>query len=286
MSKPPVPGEQASGISAGHKTFLDIKSGPRGSSSWTQAVERIRDAVEEAAGTSKTEDGWRRVAEGVADPVGALIDNLQSVMGKHPDPRGMTRYRRPDHVTPVLARSKTDTAIEGPSVGEDPDNFLDMPGGVYPGHDEQVAQLPEADESEDDSKEHPGRSYLPYIVIPQQWLGRVTRLRGRGESRSERGYFEALLILSYVVFMYRQPGRFSGDLLNLNAGAMRDLFRITQRQYVGALRYLADEGFITRILIRGLVPWDDRAKGRYTFAVPRVDKVRSLMRPRSAQGGS
>ena len=115
-------------------------------------------------------------------------------------------------------------------------------------------------------------------VIPTQWYGHMTRLRGRGEARSRRTYYEAAHLLAYIVHMYRRQGRFEGRLLWLNQAAVRKLLRISESDYLKAVRYLEREGFIIRVVIRGQVPWDPRSKGVYTFAIPRLPKLGPVTR--------
>ncbi len=140
----------------------------------------------------------------------------------------------------------------------------DDEGGEGPGAD----QLPP----------HPGRVTMPFVLVPTPWYGRITRPRGRGQTRSERPYLEAIQLLSYVVFMYRREGRFAGDLLHLDNTALRGLFGMTQTEYIRAVRYLDRSGYVTRVIVRGLVPWDPRTSGVYTFVVPRVPKLRASLR--------
>lgn len=119
---------------------------------------------------------------------------------------------------------------------------------------------------------------MRFTAIPTGWYGHVARVRGKGATRSVRAYFEALHILAYIVHMYRRTRRFDGQVLWLNQKAVRALFWLSKSDYEKAVRYLEQEGFITKIVVRGFVPWDARSKGVFLFVVPRVQKLRAISR--------
>jgi hypothetical protein len=131
----------------------------------------------------------------------------------------------------------------------------------------------------EDARAHHAR--MPYSEIPTWWFQRIQQTRGKGDTRSKRAYFEAIHILSYVMFMYSGADRFNGRILWVNSDSLCKLYCMTKGDYVKAVRHLTSEGYIHWIVIRGYVPWSPRAKGVYTFAVPRLAKVRASNYPRA-----
>lgn len=118
------------------------------------------------------------------------------------------------------------------------------------------------------------------IVVPSTWHSHMTSEQGRGESRSRRADLVSLSLLAYIVYAYRKPGRFDGDLLWMNQEIIRDRMQISRRDYDNALRDLNREGFISRVVVWGRVPWDGRTVGAYRFAIPRLPKLTPVTKHR------
>lgn len=123
-----------------------------------------------------------------------------------------------------------------------------------------------------------GRATLDYLTVPRPWIARITSKRGRGKTRSRRPYWPAIHLYSYIVALYREPDLFRGPLLHLHARSVKTLLGLTEGEYSDAVHYLQDEGYITRVILRGWCPWDPRSKGVYVYVFPRVTKLRGVTR--------
>lgn len=135
-----------------------------------------------------------------------------------------------------------------------------------------------------DSKFEGPSPYMPppHLIIPARWHETIRVERARGEPRA---HLEAIHLLAYIVHMYWGDGRFPGDVLFLNRLAVSERLGLPAGLYRLALDFLASEGFITRIILRGQVPWEPRQRGVFTFAVPRLPKVRAATLPRRPKQG-
>lgn len=251
---------------AGSKTLIDITAGPPGSPSSEQAIRRVNAAIIDAIGPifrkrwvrSEHKLGpeprvtFGHLPDDHRNPLEVLQEQIAKVMRAYPTPRV---------VSPPLS---------GPAPLTEADEMFNMI--VELDHPELPREPPVPDPPRLE------RADMPYLMIPRRWMRAVTQERGRGAKRSRRAYGEAIHLLAYIVYMYRSPYRFPGTLLHINTTAIQRLLNLTQGEYVDALRHLQTEGFITRVIIRGMVPWDPRKKGMYMFALPRVPKLRAITR--------
>lgn len=252
------------------RTMYDLKVGPPGSRTSEEAVAQIRRAVREAIGYAPPD---------INDPTlhGVLAQRVRSIFATMPDDVRPPQYsirsprdgeksaeKAPAHPSTALDergdfRVGTGTTIEAPQR-KDPSG-----GSILDGDDMKGATEPK-----------PIHADMLFSVIPRRWYQKIRVERGRGATRSKRVYFEAIHILAYVVFMYRDLHRFQGELLHMNQKSICKMLGITSDDYLKAIRYLEREGYITRVVIRGLVPWDPRSVGVYTFAIPRIAKLRGV----------
>lgn len=221
------------------RTMYDLKVGPPGTRSSETAMDQIRYAYREAIGYKPPD----LTDEGLFDTIPRRLQNLFGWANDLPNGPQFTP-----------AKPKPTRRVGAASPDELP----------HPG-DEQLRAVPQATHAD-----------MPFAVVPRRWYKHVRTVRGRGATRSSRAYFEAIHILAYVVFMYRGQGRFAGAILHMNQKSICTMLGITSDDYLRAVRYLQREGYITRIVIRGHVPWDPRAAGVYTFAIPRMPKLNQV----------
>lgn len=254
---------------AGSKTLIDITAGPPGSPSSEQAIRRVNAAIIDAIGPIFRKKRWARsehklgpepqstfgyLPDDHRNPLEVLQEQVAKVMRAYPTPRD----------APPL--------LPGPAPLTEADEMFMMISEL--GNPE----LPPEPPVPPPAPPRLQRAEMPYLMIPRRWMSAVTQERGRGAKRSRRAYGEAIHLLAYIVYMYRTPYRFPGTLLHINTTAIKRLLNLTQGEYVDALRHLQTEGFITRVIIRGMVPWDPRKKGMYMFAIPRIPKLRGITR--------
>lgn len=107
-----------------------------------------------------------------------------------------------------------------------------------------------------------------FIQTPLSWYSHIQRLY-RGNLRT---YPEAVQILSYVTSKY-VTGRFKGDLLLVPAPRLCALFGMSESVEQLAVKYLVDNGYLSRIVVRGYIPWDDNTRGTWRFLLPRFDRL-------------
>lgn len=231
-------------------TVHDLKAGRPGSHSAEEAVAVVRRVLKEAAAYPYFE------TKDQAGDLAILIRRAAKALDHVSDGTRTRRLYRPKVSAPNALLSSVPLFPEGSSRLATADGLSLI----------------------EDARAHHAK--MPYAEIPTWWFQRIQQARGKGDTRSERAYFEAIHILSYVMFMYSGTERFSGDVLWMNSASVCKLYCMTKGDYTKAIRYLAAKGYIHRIVIRGFVPWAPRAKGVYTFAVPRLAMVRASNNPR------
>lgn len=252
------------------RTMYDLKAGPPGSRTSEKAVADIRRAIQEAIGQG---------APDLEDPTlrSVLFKRARSLFATMPDdprppqysvrsPKEGNKFAEVPHVHPPTFLDGQEEVRRG--LIERPDNQ----SGNESGSSDELYVIG----SREDAEPKPIHADMLFSVIPRRWYQHVRIEKGRGAARSKRVYFEAIHILAYIVFMYRDASRFEGELLHMNQKSICIMLGITSDDYLRAIRYLEREGYITRVVVRGLVPWDPRAVGVYTFAIPRLAKLRSV----------
>lgn len=112
-----------------------------------------------------------------------------------------------------------------------------------------------------------------FALIPLRWFTTITKMRGRGKSRSLRAYHEAIHLLGYITYHYRTGETFYGRLLRLNSKHLCETFAMSIYAFREAMRYLGREGYIYRVVYRGFVPWRQVKRGTHLYVVPRVERI-------------
>ena len=106
-----------------------------------------------------------------------------------------------------------------------------------------------------------------HLRIPLGWFD-VLKRPYRGKDQTDH---VAVLVLAYIVMRYRVRERIDPPgLLHLHPEVDRQL-GITKERRTGALHYLEQEGYVQRVVIRGIIPWWDPGKrraGSYLFVLP------------------
>lgn len=106
-----------------------------------------------------------------------------------------------------------------------------------------------------------------HLRIPLSWFDALKRPY-RGKRQTDH---VAVLVLAYIVMRYRIRERIDPPgLLHLHPEVDRRL-GITKERRTGALHFLEKEGYVQRVVIRGIIPWWDPGKrraGSYLFVLP------------------
>lgn len=107
-----------------------------------------------------------------------------------------------------------------------------------------------------------------FIQTPLSWYRHITRpYRGK-----DRPYAEAVQILSFVTSKYI-TGNFPGRVLLSPSPMLCQLFGMTEDMEQLAVRHLVNGRYLSRLVIRGYIPWDPRIKGTWRFLIPRFDRL-------------
>lgn len=242
---------------------VTIKCGGAGTYSQQKALKQIEGLIRNASTTTWREGKWHPKAEYIY-----YLDDLSLERGGKPD----VQIARQQRALASLARLKRDRRRK--RKGRSARSEVVRPFEWFaPDVQGYRAILLELLRSNAPSEGHvtnnaDGLATSEYIRIPLSWYRHIVR----PFRATELAYHEAISVLAYVVGKYI-TGRYQGDLLYVRTELLCNLFGMSTDAEKKAVRFLVSEGYLTRVIIKGFLPWSPTTKGTYRLLLPVLDKL-------------